>query len=71
MAARLTAQPFGSTRAPAMWGRVTALTQRVITTCFGIFCPIYVDEAFLIEPAETSTSAYLSAIILSTFAGFA
>ena len=70
MVTRLKTQPFGSTRAPANWGRVTRLIQWILLTCFGIFLPIYVDDCFLIEPAETARSAYLCANVLINLCGF-
>ena len=70
MVSRLRAQPFGSTRAPANWGRVAALIPWILLTYFGIFLPIYVGDCFLAEPAETVGSAYATANLLIELCGF-
>ena len=63
-------QPFGSTRAPANWGRVTALIQWILITYFGLFLPIYVDDCFLVEPAGAVESAYQRMNFLIMLCGF-
>ena len=70
MVSRLRTQPFGSTRAPANWGRVARLLQWALLTRFGVYLPIYVDDCFLIEPAETAEIAYLRANIFNALCGF-
>ena len=58
MVSRLLTQPFGSTCAPANWARVTRLMQWILFTYFGIHLPIYVDDCFLVEPAETIQTGF-------------
>ena len=55
---------------PANWGRVTRLIQWVLFTYFGIYMPIYVDDCFLVEPAETVHSAFECANALNSMCGF-
>lgn len=70
MVSKLRTQPFGSTRAPANWGRVTALIQRVLITYFGAYLPIYVDDCFIVEPAETIHIAFLRTKLAIEMFGF-
>ena len=70
MTARLCTQPFGSTRAPANWARVTALTQWIPIKYFWIYLPIYVGDCFLVEPSETGLVAYRCVDFLSKLCGF-
>ena len=61
MVAKLRTQPFGSTRAPANWGRVTALTQWVLLAYFGVRLAIFADDCIVVEHAETIRSAFACA----------
>lgn len=67
---QLRTQPFGSTRAPAKWGRVTPLIQWALLTFFGIRLSIYVGDCLMIEPAATVGSAYLCAKLSIKLFGF-
>ena len=53
------AQPFGITRAPENLARVANLTQWVALTYCGVYLPIFVEDCFLVELAETMPIAYL------------
>lgn len=64
-------QPFGSTRAPAYCGRVARLIQWMLFAYFGIYLPICVGDCFLVEPADTVTSAFECANALISMCGFA
>ena len=70
LVSRLLTQPFGSTRAPANWGRVTRLIQWILFAYFGIHLPIYVDDCFVVEPAETVDSAFSCVNELIELCGF-
>ena len=58
LVSHLRTQPFGSARAPANWGRVTALLKWILAEFFGISLPIFVDDCFLVETAETVKGAF-------------
>ena len=70
LVSHLKTQPFGSTRAPGNWGRVTALSQWILTTYFHVHLPIYVDDCFVIELAETIESAVNCVHTLAELCGF-
>ena len=70
MVAKLRTQPFGSTRAPANWGRVTALIQWILIAYFGAHLEIYVDDCFVVEPAETIQSAFSRTRLVIEMGGF-
>ena len=55
--ATLRTQPFGSSRAPANWGRVTRFIQFILERIFGVVIFVYVDDCFCIEVATTVQSA--------------
>ena len=63
-------QPFGSTRAPGNWGRVTALFQWILLTYFSVHLPIYVYDCFIVELAETIHSAVSCVHTLAELCGF-
>ena len=56
--AKLHTQPFGSSRAPANWGRVTHFLQEVMLNMFDVVVFIYVDDCFIVEPHDTLQSAW-------------
>ena len=56
--ATLKTQPFGSRRAPANWGRVTAFTKWVMSRLFACTVRVFVDGCFVTEPDATIWSAY-------------
>ena len=58
LVARLRAQPFGSSLAPANWGRVTALLKWVFLRLFGVVLAVFVDDCYLAEPSAAIGSAY-------------
>ena len=58
LVSRLRAQPFGSARAPANWGRVTALLKWILAKFFGIGLSVFVEDCFIIVPAETCEGAF-------------
>ena len=66
----LQTQPFGSSRAPGNWDRVTKLTQWILMTYFGTYLPIFADGCFLAELAETMPSAYLCVDTVIRMCGF-
>ena len=55
--AKLRTQPFGSSRAPANWGRATHFLQQVMLCMFDIVVSIYVEDCSIIEPTETPPAA--------------
>ena len=63
-------QRFGSTRAPGNWGRATALFQWILLTYFSVHLPIYVDDCFIVELAETLHSAVTCVHALAELCGF-
>ena len=71
LVAQLKTQPFGSTRAPANWGRVARLIQWALLAFFGIYLPIYVDDCIIVETADAPQSAYLCANLFIRMCGFA
>ena len=58
--ATLKTQPFGSSRAPANWARVTAFLQFVLRALFWIWLGVYVDDCYAVEPAELVDSAFVA-----------
>ena len=56
--ARMRTQPFGSSRAPASWGRVVSLLQRAVTQLLLTPILLYVDDVFSAEPSRTAWSAF-------------
>ena len=57
MVASLRTQPFGSSRAPANWARVTNLVQFVLLKLCNVWLGIYVGDCFCVEPEHTIASA--------------
>ena len=57
MVASLRTQPFGSSRAPANWARVTNFVQFVLLKLCNVWLGIYVDDCFCVEPEHTIESA--------------
>ena len=70
LVAQLETQPFGRTRPPANCGRVARRIQWASRTFFGIYLPIYADDCFILEPAESVQSAYLCANLVIRMCGF-
>ena len=58
LVAELRTQPFGSSRAPANWGRVTAFAQWLLSSLFGIYLAKYVDDCYSLEPNITCVTAF-------------
>ena len=56
-AATLRTQPFGARRAPTNWPRVTLFLKWAMLVFSGTAISIYVDDVFVVEPAETIESA--------------
>ena len=58
MMATLRTQPFGSTRAPANWARITAFVQFVLRKLFQVWMGVFVDDCYAIDPDNTAASAF-------------
>ena len=57
MHCRLNTQPFGSSRAPANWARMTNAFAFILLRLFTLWIAIYVDDCYTIEPDSTAESA--------------
>ena len=56
MVASLRTHPFGSSRAPANWARVTNFVQFILLRLRKVWLVIYVGDCFCVEPADTIDS---------------
>ena len=56
--AQILAQPFGSRRAPANWGRVVSFIQFVALRLFRLSVGSFVDDVYCSEPASTISSGF-------------
>ena len=70
LVAQLRAQPFGSSRAPANWGRVTALLKWIFLRLFGIVLAVFVDDCYLVEPSLAVECAYFCVCEVIRICGF-
>ena len=68
--AHLRTHPFGSSRAPGNWARVTRLIQWILLTYFGIYLPVFADDCFCVELADADASAYTCADTVIRMRGF-
>ena len=55
--ATMKTHPFGSSRAPANWARLTSLVQFVLGKLFNVWMGIYVDDCFCVVPDAAVQSA--------------
>ena len=69
--ATLRTQPFGSSRAPANWARVTSFIQYVLKRAFSVAVCVYVGDVFAVEPLDTVESAHEAFTTLCELLGFA
>ena len=58
--ATLKTQPFGSRRAPANWGSLTAFAKWIALHLFDCVVRIFADDCFVVEPEATIFSAFAS-----------
>ena len=58
LVASLRTRPFGSSRAPANWARVTEFAKFALVKIFGAYLRVFVDDCFACEPSETAKSAF-------------
>ena len=68
--AQILAQPFGSKRAPANWGRVVTFVQFLARTLLSLVVAAYVDDIFCCEPITTCRSGFWAFKALTKLIGF-
>ena len=57
MMATLRTQPFGSSRAPANWARLTSFAQFVLRKVFLVWLGVFVDDCYCVDPQSTIATA--------------
>ena len=70
LCAELRSQPFGSTRAPANWGRVAAFVQWMLSAFFSIYLAKYADGCYSAEPKVACASAFYVAKDVCNLLGY-
>ena len=68
--AKILAQPFGSSRAPANWGRVVTFIQFLAMRLLTLIVASYVDDIFCCEPTATCASGFWAFKALTRLLGF-